>query len=324
MTTKKTKAAGMGTTDGARIDVTVNTDAAAAIARARAAAYVGTSPEAAFAHFRPLAEGVSPADAPPFRGVPMVMHAVVQQAIAAAEPGFAAAVGELRDPRIEEALELPPLVLALQYASGRVPGAKLSEGEIARLLAEQAPVRAAALDYLEVAAGPAVRLVPAARVAAIRAGKGTLDMAQDFVAIPGLFREFEEALRGKHPFGAAQLARLGEVGEVLLQQVRPASAPREASARGPEATLRDQFGALVTRRYERLLLLADAGLGRARAREVMPALYAVERAPKAAAKDDAKGGEVKGGVVKAGEVKAGEVKRPSAAPVARPSAPPPA
>jgi|GEM_PF-2613384 len=303
MGVKKGKAERKGTTGAQRVDVTVNPDAEAVIARARAAAYADTSPERAFAHFRPLAERVAPADAPSFRGVPMAMHAAAQRAITVATPGFPAAVAELREPRFEEVLELPALVLALHFAAGRVPGARLSDGEIARLIAEQAPVRAATLDYLEVAAGPVLKLVPAARVAAIRAGNGTLDMASDFVAIAGMFGEYEEALRGRHPFTAAQLARLGEVGATLLQQIRPQGAPKEGSARGPEATLRDQLGALVARRYERLLLIAAAGLGRARAEAEMPALYAVERA----AKGEAKGEEAKGGAVVT-------AKRPSAPP----------
>ncbi len=294
--------------------------AADLVAAGRAGAFVGVDPAGCFAHFRSLAEGVSLEGLAPFRGVPLVMLDNVKRALVVAEPGFAVAAAKLRDPPLREVYELPSLVLGLQFAAGRVPATALSRGEVGALLAEQTPWRRLMLDYLDVVSDPLLDLVPRERVAAIREGTGPLDRAEDFVAIAGVFQEFAPKLQGQHPFSPAQLARLGEVGATLLQQMRPGNAARAEKVRGPEATLCDQFGALVSQRYEMLLELATLGLGRAKVEAEVPALFAVVRAPKGD-KVEAKKEEAKKDAKPADPVVA--PKTPTAAPT-RPSAPPPA
>jgi hypothetical protein len=297
------------------------------IAAARAGAFVDTTPSRCFEHFRAQAEAVPTEGLPPFRGAPLLMHDNVKRALVVAEPAFPAAAARLRAPRIQEVYELPSLVLGLQFAAGRVPGDALSRGTIGALLTEQTPWRRLMLAYLDVVSDPLLNLVPRERVAAIREGKGPLDMAQDFVAIPGVFAEFASELEGKQPFRAEQIARLESVGATLLQQMRPGAAAKVERVRGPEAVLCDQFGALVTARFELLLELAVLGFGRVKAEAEMPALHAAVRAPKAesgeAKPDAAKKVEKKGKATTA--TKTDEVKQDAkpVAPPARPSAPPP-
>src|SRR5262249_20724130 len=151
-----------------------------------------------------------------------------------------------------EVFELPALVMALEVAAGRVPVAKLSAGEIDKMLAEGAPWRELMLTFLEVASHPLIGLLPAERVARVPAGKGKLDKAQDFVALPGLFAEFKDALAGKHPFPADKLDLLATLGGALVQQVKPGRAMMEVPKRTSEAILRDQVAALVAERYDDL------------------------------------------------------------------------
>lgn len=250
------------------------TEPAVLIAEARAMAFTETRPERAFAHFKPLAEAVDPEGLAVFTGQPLVMRANVQNALAALEPHLPAAVARLSDPHLREVFELPALVAALGFAVGRVPAAKLSAGEIERLLAEASPWRALTLKYLEVVSDPLLNLVPQERVATIRAGNGSLDRAQDCVAIPGVFAEFADALAGKHPFTPEQLERLATIGAVLVEQMRPRNAPAAPTKRAPEAVLRDQLAALVEDRYDHLQVLATAALGRRRADALVPALRA--------------------------------------------------
>jgi hypothetical protein len=136
------------------------TDPAALIAAARAAAFTDQSPERAFNHFRPLAEQVPTADLPVFTGQPLLMRVNILAALDAVEPHLAAAVSALREPRLEEIFELPALVMGLDFAAGRVPVAKLSAGEIEKMLTEGAPWRELMLRYLEVAAHPLISLLP--------------------------------------------------------------------------------------------------------------------------------------------------------------------
>jgi hypothetical protein len=164
--------------------------------------------------------------------------------------------------------------MALDFANGRVPVAKLSAGEIDRMLAEGAPWRELMLTYLEVVSHPLIGLLPRERVAAVRAGTGKLDKAQDFVAIAGLFAEFSGTLAGKHPFAETEMDRLATLGGALVQQLQPGGAPTKAPKRSPEAILRDRFGWLVAERYDQLQVLATVALGKRQADDLLPALRA--------------------------------------------------
>jgi hypothetical protein len=202
------------------------------------------------------------------------MRANIRAALAAVEPHLASAVLALRDPKLKEVFELPSLVMALDFAVVRVPVAKLSAGDIDRMLTEGGPWRELMLGFLEVASHPLLNLLPRERVAAVRAGAGKLDRARDFVALPGLFAEFAEALSGKHPFPADKLDLLATLGGALVQQVRPGNAVTEVAKRGAESILRDQLAALVADRYDLLQVLATVALGKRKADELLPALRA--------------------------------------------------
>lgn len=247
-------------------------DAASIIADARAAAFTDEDPQRSFDHFRPLAEKVPTAALALFTNQPLILRANIRTALSIIEPHLARAVGALREPNLKEIFELPALVMGLEYAAGRVPVAKLSNKEIEKMLAEGAPWRELMLSYLEIASHPLLGLLPRERVAAVRAGTGKLDQAQDFVAAPGLFTEFAAVLEGKHPFPPDALDRLATLGGTLVKQIRPGNAMAEVAKRSPESILRDQFAALVIERYDRLEVLGAVALGSRKANELLPAL----------------------------------------------------
>jgi hypothetical protein len=240
--------------------------------QARKSAFTDETPEKAFHHFQALAEEVPIDGLEVFTGQPLVMRANVRDALTAVEPHLPAAIDRLRQPPLREILELPSLVMALDFAAHRVPAVRLSSGEVNAMLREGSPWRELALSYLEVVSHPLLDLVPRERVRAIRQGTGKVDTAQDFVSINGTFNEFAQVLSGKHPFPADKLARLGELGSVLVQQVRPNQAPLEPAARPEEAILRDQLAKVVADRYDDLQVLATVALGKRRADELLPAL----------------------------------------------------
>ncbi|MEP7119675.1 MAG: hypothetical protein ABJE95_02150 [Byssovorax sp.] len=245
---------------------------AAIIAAARARAFTDDAPATAFAHFRPMAEKIATADLAVFTGQPLLLRANILTALEAIEPHLDAAVRALREPRLELVFELPALVMALSFGVGRVPIAKLSAGEIEKMLAEGAPFRELMLSFLEIAAHPLLNLLPRERVAAVRAGTGKLDKAEDFVAIPGLLAEFESALAGKHPFPAATIDLLATLGGTLVKQLRPGNAIAEVAKRTKESILRDQLASMVVDRYDHLQVLTTIALGKRKADALLPAL----------------------------------------------------
>ncbi len=241
------------------------------ILAARAAAFTVELPEQAFAHFRPLAEGLPAQEYPIFTGQALLMRANIKQALSLLEPHLPAVASKLKDPGLREIFELPSLVMALDFAAGRVPSARISAGELTQMLAEGGPWRELMLSYLEVASHPLLGLLPRERVAAVRAGSGRLDKAQDFVALAGLFAEFAEPLAGKHPFPAESIERLSALGGALVQQLKPGNVI-QTTRRTPEALLRDRFAFLVSERYDHLQVLAAVALGKRKADELLPAL----------------------------------------------------
>ncbi len=237
-------------------------------------AFQSTDPAACFAHFRPLAEQVPTEGLVVFNGdATLVLHNV-KTAVSVLGPRLPEVAHRLVDPPFVAVLELPALALALVHASNRVPARKLSEGEIQDALTEVAPLRALTLTFLEVASDPAVGLVPAERVRAVRSGKGPLDLAGDAVVLSDLFAEYNESLNGKHPFRSDQITRMAELGATLLQSLKPGRAPTISVAREPAAVLRDQFAALLADRYEELRLCASAVFRPSQAAVVIPALRA--------------------------------------------------
>lgn len=246
--------------------------AAKVVAAARAAAFTDESPQRAFAHFRPLAEKVPTEGLPVFAAQPMLVRANVIAALEAIEPHLVTIAATFAGAKLQDIFELPSLVMALDFAGGRVPVAKLSAGEIDKMLAEGGPWRELMLSYLEVAAHPLLDLLPRERVAAVRAGTGKLDKARDFVALAGLFAEFGDALKDKHPFPADKIDWLAALGGTLVQQIRPGKAVAQVAKRGAESILRDQLAALVVERYDHLQVLAGVAVGRRNADELLPAL----------------------------------------------------
>lgn len=258
----------------------------AIIAAARAQAFTHEAPPAAFDHFRPLAEAIPTDELPVFTGQALLVRANVLTALEAVAPHLTTAVLALREPPLREIFELPALCMALDFAAGRVPVVSLSTGEIEAMLREGSPWRDLMLRFLEVASHPLLDLLPRERVAAVRSGTGKLDMARDFVALPGLFAEFEASLAGKHPFPPQPIARLAELGSTLVQVVRPGRSTNNRPARPAEAILRDQLAWLVTERYDQLGVIATVAVGKRKADALLPALRSTAAPPRADGSSD--------------------------------------
>ncbi|MGK3983480.1 hypothetical protein WME99_10605 [Sorangium sp. So ce136] len=100
-------------------------------------------------------------------------------------------------------------------------------------------------------------LLPRDVVAEIRAGTGKYDLASDGMALPHLYEEHADALRGKHPFTQEELDQLREASEWLLDTLTPDGARRPAAKqRGEAENVRDRLRTLLVRRYVDLRKIA--------------------------------------------------------------------
>ena len=199
--------------------------------------FITTEPRAAFEHFVLIAKRAVPTTAlAHFRQDPRLAQHNIKAGLDAMRPHLAGIEKRFPGTTAGERLELPPLALALQYASGRVPGSKASRQEINARLKKVSRPRAMTLEFLTLAAE--LNLVPEARVNPIREGSGKFDMAEDCVQIAGLFVEFRESLAHKHPFTDAMLRELEQDGAWLMNALKAPRRPRReerALARGDRA-----------------------------------------------------------------------------------------
>lgn len=235
----------------------------------RAATFVTDDPAAALAHFRPQAEAIAEGDAPPLRVDLDLARYNIEVALTAFEPHRATLPDRLVDIDVASLWELPALWKATKLAATAVPK-PVSTGEIDATFRELTPLREAALLYLESAA--LLGIVPTGRVQAIREGRGILDHANDCVAIAHVFREYDDALAGRHLFSDAQLDTLWRKGSWLVDNITPKGAPR-TRARTTEGLLRDRLGKMLVDRYERLRALGGVLFGMKSVDAKVPPLF---------------------------------------------------
>ena len=216
-----------------------------------ARAFRTTDPVLAFEHFRRVAADVAVPDGYQLRKDAALARHNVARAMVAMTDRLPVLARTLPTVDVVGLAELPALALAVLHATDRVPAVAPSAREIDAALAVIRPLRASALAYLEVAAR--LGIVPARRVMAIRAGSGKLDQARDAVALVALFREYADALAGRHPFTDVQFKTLADHGAWLVQSITPARAvARTPSPRRAELRERDRLVKLLEQRYDQL------------------------------------------------------------------------
>lgn len=240
-------------------------------------------PRAALAHFRPLAESIAEDDAPPFRGDVNVARCNITRGLAALEPFRDSLAGRVGAIDVARLWELPALCLATTLAVDLVAN-PVSAGEIAATDRELIPLRESALLYLECV--ELLGIVPAGRAAAIREGAGLLDRGRDCVALSQTFAEHDAALKGRHPFTAAQLDTLSEKGAWLVANVTPRGVAR-VRARTEEGLLRDRLGRLLSDRYDEARAVGAVAFGLRDLDAKVPPLFSRVNAPREEAEEEA-------------------------------------
>ena len=228
------------------------------------------SAQQCFQHFGPLAQAIPTDSLEPFRIHVDIAVVNARTAVSAIRPHIDTLRRKAPECPVHEILEVQSIALGLLYASQKVMPAA-SDREIEARLEAIRPMREATLRQLEVFAslGKLDKKVPAA----IRRGKGSLDTAQDAVAIAGVFDE-HQSFGGKHPFSAEEIDKLRADGDWLVNVLKPQGAKGARVTRDPAAILRDQFGALLVARYDELRHAAVVVFGLKSFDEHVPALGA--------------------------------------------------
>ncbi len=182
-----------------------------------------------------------------------LVFANVQQGILSVQPQLTRLRSELPMLHVDGLMKLPRLAEALLYAHGEAirHSQPVKRAEMEAKLVELQSLRESMLLQAEVFA--LVGLVPEARVAQIRAGKGLFDAAQDGVALADLYGAYRGQIAGKHPFSDAQIARVAELGHALMKVITPEGARASVSSAAVKAMdERDRIYSLLLLRHGEL------------------------------------------------------------------------
>ncbi|HEY4159461.1 MAG TPA: hypothetical protein VGM29_15235 [Polyangiaceae bacterium] len=148
---------------------------------------------------------------------------------------------------------------ALAYAAGHVERYMPIVGSTKLALAKAHALRAKLMAKADVLVLDGI--VPAATVAGIRKGKGSIDTAGDCVALAALFHEYAASLPKSVVVDPADVQAADEIGRKLLVTLRPANAKREHEpALVAAADARDRLWTLFEQTWEQHVWRAGAYL----------------------------------------------------------------
>ncbi len=205
--------------------------------------------QAAYAKYLPAAQALPAASVVPFRGdASLAYHNVgVGLASLSARASDVQALPGQVWPAIQA---LPDQCLAVAFAvEDALQIAGSTTGQLEPLMTQGYALRRklfAAADALVEAS-----LMPAAKVAALHAGKGKLDAAQDLVGLAALFSANAAAIKGKTAVTSADTTQAAALGSQLLTLLKPTRARKTTpAAKASAADTRDRLWTLVVQGYD--------------------------------------------------------------------------
>ncbi len=211
-----------------------------------------SSPEGAFQHFLTMAPPVDSGAALTFRSDPHLAQHNILRGLEAVLEQQQRIAQELPFVEIDRLRELVPLSHAVVFAAAQVNRAP--EATMLRDLMPEAYQLRRKLLTSAVALAEA-GLIPEREVRAIEEGRGQIDAAGDLTQLPPLYRRHREAIAGKHPVSVADLDRAEQLGQQLLELLRPGAAtgPRNVNPKlVASVEARDRLWTLLVGRYELL------------------------------------------------------------------------
>lgn len=155
---------------------------------------------------------------------------------------------ELAHVEVAQLAALPELVLAVIYASSLVD--RNAPTETREKLGRASELRGKLLPAAEVLASAG--LLSSHEVARIRKGTGSIDTADDLVALARLFTDHADAIRGKTPVTTAEVREASNLGTELRTILRPKGSRRAPLDPDLTQTLenRDRLFTLLASRYD--------------------------------------------------------------------------
>jgi hypothetical protein len=243
-----------------------------------AASLVPGGSAAAYAQYAPLAvQAAAGSTLATYSRDPKLASQNIVTGIDALAP-FAAALKLLPAPFDPGALAaLPAIAQALIFAAAKVD--RTSPGTIRALQKTAGALR-------ELMLSSAVTLMksgdlPAPEVQHIVKGSGPIDQAQDCVDLAVLYTKYAPQIVGKTPVTQAQIDEARDVGDRLLQVLKPGTTPRKPLREtNPDVAIRDALGAYLVAQHDVQMRRPAYWIWGDDFEEHVPRLHSHERAPK--------------------------------------------
>jgi hypothetical protein len=201
--------------------------------------------------------------------------------IRALQPQIEAKLPEFDVGQIES---LRDMALAAWYVHAAI-APEVDEGEVKRLVSEATPLKRSMLVQADALADRG--LLDAQRIAIIRAGRGSRDLANDMVALSAMFRQSWGEVEGKTAVTIEELDRAAELGTKLIFAIGARDvAPALPGIGGDAGELRVRAFSLLVNTYDQVrraveYLRWDAG----DAQEIAPSVYTGSRTRRAVAEE---------------------------------------
>lgn len=206
--------------------------------------------EAAYQRYSSEAQALDKSEVLPYRLDPVlayhnVMVGVTEVGAREAELRRALPLLDLR-----KVLDLPALCQAVLFSDTQVDGRQTSTGETRTLIAEASELRGRLLTTAD--ALVLAKVLPAASVKKIRAGRGLIDMAQDCIELAALYRKHPEVMKQQKMVLAKDLERASELGTILVGRLKPSSVKTPSGGKNAMAEARDRLATLLVRGHRDL------------------------------------------------------------------------
>jgi len=210
----------------------------------------GIDAQKAFEKFLPLATAMAPALVKPYRITPDLAIYNIGKAMPALLAKKDEIAEHFKKVSAQELLELPALALGTKYAALVAEKASVDEVPMPALITEGWHLRGILLTAAKSLARSG--LIPEPEVAAIVAGRGVRDMADDCVDLASLYRKHAAKIAGKHAVTSEEVERAAVVGSHLSAKLKPGHAAPQNVVPTPEVDVRNRMATLLVDRHDLL------------------------------------------------------------------------
>ncbi|MBS2032620.1 MAG: hypothetical protein JST54_32400 [Deltaproteobacteria bacterium] len=205
-----------------------------------------TGSQALVQKFLKEAMAIPAKDVRPMNGDPQLAAKNARDGVNTLLPYAAQLRKELPKVQLDKLRAVPEMAQALIFAANQVTLTVAPAGQTKALVSQANQLRNVMLSSADSLANAAI--LPPTDVAKIHKGRGSMDAANDLIALAALFQKNAGKVKGKTPVDATMIKQADALGSQLLSLLQPAGAKRQNKKTAEQkraADLRDRLWTLM-------------------------------------------------------------------------------